>query len=116
MTRTLAVDSNNDIYVDGTGSLAVATGVAAVLQTCEHVVKAILKEMVFAQDQGMPYFETVWNGSPSTDPFEAAFRLRIAQVPDVTGIEDLQISQVGDAFTYTATISTIYGTGTISNG
>jgi hypothetical protein len=116
MTRTLGVDDNNDIYIDGAGNLAVVTGVVAVLQTCEHVVKAILKEMVFAQDQGMPYFETVWNGTPSTDPFEAAFRLRIAQVPDVTGIEDLEINQVADRFVYTATIATIYGTGTISNG
>lgn len=116
MTRTLAVDANNDIYIDGAGNLALVTGVTAVLQTCEHVVKTILKEMVFAQNQGMPYFETVWNGTPSTDPFDAAFRLRIAQVPDVTGIVDLEITQVADSFTYTATISTIYGTGTISNG
>lgn len=116
MTRTLAVDSNNDIYIDGTGNIAIATGLVAVLQTCEHVAKAILKEMVFAQDRGMPYFETVWNGTPTTNPFEAAFRSRVAQVPDVTGVTDLEVTQVADRFTYTATISTIYGTGTISNG
>lgn len=115
MTRTFAIDENNDFLVMGS-SLVIATGVTAVLNICEHVAKAILGEMVFAKDQGMPYFETVWTGTPTTAPFEAAFRLRIPQVEGVTEIQELTTEQVGDVMQYRATIVTVYGTGTISNG
>lgn len=115
MTQSFAVDSNNDFAMVG-GNLVMATGVQAVLYICEHVAKAILGEMVFAKDQGMPYFETVWSGTPTTAPFEAAFRARVAQVEGVVEITSLTTEQVGDEMQYTATIRTVYGTGTISNG
>lgn len=111
--RTLGVDTNNDLVLDGR-ALAVAVDLQAVLQVCAHCAKAILREMVFAQEQGMPYFETVWVGNPTTAPFEAAFRARIAQVDGVVAIDDLTTAQVGDSMVYEATIRTIYGTGAIS--
>lgn len=115
MTRSFAIDANNDFLVTGS-SLSIVTGVTAVLNICEHVAKAILGEMVFSKDQGMPYFETVWNGTPTTAPFEAAFRARVSQVEGVTEIVELTTAQVGDVMQYTATIRTVYGTGTITNG
>jgi hypothetical protein len=115
MTRTFAIDANNDFLLVG-ANLAIVTRVQAVLNICEHAAQAILEEMVFAKDQGMPYFETVWTGTPTTAPFEAAFRTRISQVEGVTEIQELTTAQVGDVMQYTATIRTVYGTGTISNG
>jgi hypothetical protein len=111
--KTLATNANNDFLVTGR-SLVFATGINAVLEVCAHAAKAILGEMVFAQDQGMPYFQTVWVGAPTTAPFEAAFRERIAQVPGVTGIDELITEQIGDRMQYSATIVTIYGTGTLN--
>jgi len=73
-----------------------------------------LGEMVFEQQQGMPYFQTVWVGAPTTAPFEAAFRERIVQVPGVTGIDELITEQIGDRMQYSATITTIYGTGALN--
>lgn len=113
MTTTFAIDANNDFLVMN-GTLQLATGQQAVLNICEHCAKAILKEMIFAQQNGMPYFETVWSGSPVTAPFEAAFRARIAQVEGVISIDELTTEQVGDAMQYSAVISTVYGTGTIN--
>lgn len=111
--RTFATTETNDFFVTGR-SLVFAADIDAVLLVCRHAAQAILGEMVFAQDQGMPYFETVWVGAPTTAPFEAAFRARIAQVPGVTGIEELITEQIGDRMRYSATINTIYGTGVIN--
>lgn len=113
MTRCFARDDNNDLFITG-GSLSIVTGIEAVLQICEHAAKAILGEMVFEQQKGMPYFETVWVGNPSTAAFEAAFRTRIAEIDGVTGIEELTTGQSGDSMQYSATIVTVYGTGTIN--
>ncbi len=111
--KTFATNATNDFLVVGR-SLVIVSDLAAVLLVCRHAAQAILGEMVFAQDQGMPYFETVWVGAPTTAPFEAAFRDRIARVPGVTEIQELTTEQTGDTMSYVATIVTVYGTGTIS--
>lgn len=111
--RTFATTQTNDFLVSGR-SLAWASNIDAVLLVCRHCAQAILGEMMFAKNQGMPYFETVWVGSPTTAPFEAAFRSRILQIEGVTGIEELTTAQVGDTMQYTATIITVYGTGVLN--
>lgn len=111
--KTFATTGTNDFLVSGR-SLVFASDVDAVLLVCRHVSQTILGEMVFAQDQGMPYFQTVWVGTPTTAPFEAAFRDRINQVSGVVSIDELITEQTGDTMRYSATITTIYGTGTLN--
>ena len=112
--RTFATTTpTNDFLVSGR-SLVLAGNIDAVLLVCRHCAEAILGEMMFAKNQGMPYFQTVWVGAPTTAPFEAAFRERISQVAGVTGIEELTTAQVGDKMQYSAVINTIYGAGTLN--
>lgn len=111
--RTFATTDTNDLALVGR-SLSLASGIDAVLLVCRHCAQAILGEMVFAADQGMPYFETVWVGAPSSAPFEAAFRERIAQIEGVESIESLEVFQEGDVMRYSARILTIYGAGEIN--
>lgn len=116
MTRTLAVTSNNDIYIGADGSLAVATARDAVLQACQQAAQTQLGEMILAVDQGLPNFEAVWNGAPNVGQWEAYLRRNLVAVPDVVGVESVTIDATGGSLTYTATIATIYGPGVISNG
>ena len=111
--RTFATTDTNDLALVGR-SLVLITDLQAVLDVCAHCAQAILGEMVFAKQQGMPYFETVWVGAPTTAPFEAAFRTRILQVPGVVGIDELTTEQTGDTMRYQAVIATIYGPGAIN--
>lgn len=111
--KTLAVNSRNDLTLSGR-SLSVATGLSATMSVCERCALAILGEMVFSQQDGMPYFETTWVGAPTTAPFEAAFRQRIQRVPGVLRIDDLTTAFEAGVMTYSATITTTYGTGTIN--
>lgn len=113
MTTTFQVDDKNDLLMTS-GTLTMATGVNAVLLVCEHAAQAILGEMVFATNDGMPYFETVWTGNPTTAPFEAAFRLRIPRIEGVESIEELTTEQVDGRMAYYAVINTIYGQGQIN--
>lgn len=114
MTRTLAVDANNDIYLGPGGRLAVVTGLDAVLLLCAHAAKTLLGEMVLAIDQGLPYFQALWSGAPNIPVFEAAYRQRILAVQDVTGIVEVTFTVQGSVLSYAATISTIYGTGVVN--
>lgn len=113
MTTTFGADANNDLFISGR-NLSVVSDIEAVLQICAQCAKAILGEMIFNVTGGMPYFETIWVGGPTTAAFEAAFRLRIPQVEGVTEIQELTTEQVGENMQYSATIVTVYGTGVIS--
>lgn len=111
MTQTFATDANNDLFLDKNGNIAIYTQLDAVLQCCEHAVQTLLGEMVLATDQGIPYMQTVFVGVPNLQIFESALREAILDVPDVTTITSLIISQEADVLQYTAVIQTIYGTG-----
>jgi len=114
MTRTFAVDAQNDLVIGSDDRLTIATDLLAVLQNCEHAAKTILAEMVLAIDQGLPYFEAVWIGVPNLPVFEAAYRQRILTVEGVTGIVSVTLSVSGNVLSYQAEIQTLFGTGVIN--
>lgn len=114
MTRSLSIDSNGDIYIGADGSLAVATGLAAVMQACAEAARTQLGEMLFAVDQGLPNFQAVWNGAPNVSQFEAYLRSNLLGVPDVISVDSVEIDASGGSLNYVATIKTIYGTGAIN--
>lgn len=114
MTRTLSVDTNNDIFIGADGLLSTSTGRNAVMQACQQAAQTLLAEMLFQADQGLPNFEAVWVGVPNLSQFEAYLRRNLALVPDVTGIQSVSAQIIGGTLQYTATIQTIYGTGTIN--
>lgn len=111
MTTTLAADASNDLFVNGSGVLATRTGLQAVLQVCEHAAKTVRGEMLFAVDQGLPYFTTAWAGSPNRPQFEAALRRALLAVPDVLDIVELETEAANNTLSYRVTIKTIYGVG-----
>lgn len=114
MTKTFAVNANNDIYIGDDGNLAIAIDLQAVLQACAQAAKTLLGEMVLNTDQGIPYFETVWNGVPQIQQFQAALRRAFLNVTGVVEVVSLITSQVDNTLQYTAVIRTVFGGGAIS--
>ena len=114
MTRTLAVDSNNDLYIGTDGLLAIATALQATLQAAQQAAQTQLAEMEYAVDQGLPNFAVVWNGSPNISQFDAYLRRALLGVAHVTGIRDLSITRGDNKLSYTATIETDYGPGVLN--
>ena len=109
MMRIFAVDHNNDLYLSPAGSLAINKDLAALMQACEHVMQALLNEMVFAQGRGLPYQETIWIGSPNLRLFEDAARSALRSVQGVTSVASFSASAADHVLTYQATIKSVYG-------
>lgn len=109
MTKVFTVDENNDLVIASDGKLGISSGLEAVMQACEHAAYAQLTEMVLAVDQGVPNFQTIWNGSPNVTQFEAALRRQIMAVADVVEVVSVVITVANNVLSYTATIRTIYG-------
>jgi hypothetical protein len=116
MTQTLAVNSDNDLYIGEDGNIAIFSGAQAVLQACEQAAKTIAGEMIFQDQDGIPDFQTIWRGgSPNLNQYETALREAILSVQDVTNIESLSVSISNHTLFYNAVINTIYGA-VIANG
>ena len=112
MTSTLSVNSDNDIFAVN-GVLQVATGLTAVLQTCERVVKVIIGEIPFNTTLGIDYLNDAF-GDVNVIKFAASARVQINRVSNVTSISNFETTVSGGVLSYTATIATTFGTGAIS--
>lgn len=115
MTITIGVNENNDIFVNSDGNLDMQIDLPATLQACAQISKAQLGEIIYSAQQGIPNFETVWNGVPNMAQWEAALRNAILSIEGVVNILNLTTSLANNVLSYTAEILTIYGTGTITN-
>lgn len=114
MTRVFTVDENNDLLIASDGRLSISADLEAVLQACEQAAKAQLAEMVLAVDQGVPTFQTVWNGAPNVAQFEAYLRRQLQNVEGVREVSALEVSVSDNVLSYTATILTQFGQGAIN--
>lgn len=114
MTRIFAIDSNNDLYLNNQGNLAINTDLQAVLQNCEHAAKAQMGEMIYAFDSGVPNFALIWNGSPNIPQFQAALRDTLLAVTGVLEVDSLVVNVANNVLSYSAIIRTIYGEGALN--
>lgn len=112
--RTLAVNSNNDIYIGSDGNLAIAEGIDAVIQQCEQAASIRLGELPYAQEKGTPFFDSVFTDSPDLGLYDMYLRKQFLGVPEVTGVQQIGFKQEGDVLQYEAIINTTFGSGVAS--
>ena len=112
--RTLSVNENNDLLLNELGNLTLKTDIDAVLLTARQYASTLLGEMIHNADQGVPYFGVAFGSSPNIAQFEAALRRRLLQCPGVGRVDALSASLSGDVLSYTATITTEFGQGTVN--
>ena len=111
--RTLKIDSNGNPIITN-GNFTFITDIDAVLQICEQVMKTQLGEYQYNQSKGVDYFGNVFTGTPNFQRFESQARSQIESVDGVIRVESLIYSLNENILTYNATISTIYGSGSIN--
>lgn len=114
MTKTFNTNNNNDIFIGSDGNLSIVTGLQAVLKGCESTSYAQLGEMVLAKNLGIPNFQAIWIGVPNYPIFELYLRNALLAVDGVSSVKSITISIKNNTLSYTATIVTIYGIGTVS--
>jgi len=122
--QTFAVNSDNDLYIDAQGNLAIVYDLQAVLQACKQAALTLLGEMVLQTTQGIPYLTAVWVGTPNIPAFEGALRTSWLAIQGVTGI--IELNTVIQPYTvpgttipitalsYSATIDTLFGSASIA--
>ena len=113
MTRIFQVNADNDIFATAGGRLAVAQDLQAVIQQCEHALKAQAGEMVYAVNRGVNALTRVFTGSPNLLSYEASARRQLDRIPDVVAVENFQATLVNNTLDYSVTIRTVFGSGLV---
>jgi hypothetical protein len=114
MSIVFAENKKRDIFLGSDNKLVFNSGLAATLQACQAAVEIQLGEAIYSQQNGVPNKVTAWEGTPNIQQFEFYTRKQILNVENVLDIEEFVSDQAGDILKYSATIKTIYGTGTIN--
>lgn len=109
MVKTIATNSSNDMFLDGSGNVAFNTGVDAIKDICASATKMRLGEAIYQTNLGMPMFESIFKGTPNVAIYESYLRKTIMTVDGVISIKSLTASVSDGVFSYKATIETRYG-------
>lgn len=116
MATAFAENENNDIFIDETGQLATVAGNVEALQRCKQVVETLRGELVFSPETGIDYFNTVLQGQPNLVQFNRQAEAQLRLIDVVSTVDSFVSNIVSDEVIYTASITTIFGTGEITNG
>lgn len=114
MVRILQTNDKNDIFTTPGGRLAIVTDLQAVIQQAEHAIAAQQGEMIYALTRGTDIERNLFSGSPNALSFESFARAALDRIPQITNVDSFDIELNGSTLSYTATITTVYGTGTLS--
>lgn len=104
----------DDIYLNSKGNISISYDIEAVLQACAQAAQTVIGEIIFNVNQGIPFFQTIWNGIPNTQQYTAALRVAFLNVPNVVEVVSLFTTQINNEFQYSAVIRTTFGSGGIS--
>jgi len=115
MVQTFSLNANNDIFLDSSGNLSISTGLPALVEICLNVTKAMLGEMVLTINNGLPYFQAVFTGVPNLAVFQTYLINALNGIDGVNSVQNVSMSLNDNMLSFTAVISTIYGTTTLAN-
>ena len=112
--KTFNINGNNDLCLGNDGNLSVVQGEAAVKNGCSQYVKALRGEMLHKMDKGIPYWKTTFGRQADLPLFEAAFRERMREIPQVTAVVSFSATLSDNELNYVAVLQTEYGSITLN--
>lgn len=114
--KTFLTDENNDFAIGASGNFELISDAAALSQILVEYAQTAREEMVTQQTQGMPFFATAFGRTANIAQYEAAFRKRMMDHPDVTGVLAFFGEINEGVLSYQAVIQSVYGQIEVNNG
>lgn len=106
---TIATNSDNDIYKDSSGNLALLTDINALANVSRNVILTTLGEPEYNQEDGIPYFETIFTDNPKIDLLQAAQVARLEQLEGVNRVSNYEYNQSNGVYSYSLIEHTTFG-------
>ena len=104
----------NDLYLDGSGNIAIVEDIYALSNITLNAVRTSVGELQYNLSKGVPYFTTIFAGKEFIPVWKKAMTDTVESVDGVDSVQDFQITITGNTLTYSMTIKTIAGVVTIN--
>ena len=110
MTKVLAENSNNDLFVQPNNQLGVFLDLDATVQLCKTVIETQRGELQYDTTRGIPTSSTLWAGVAEQSRFRFYCIEALRAVSGVQEILRFDTELVDDVLEYVAIIKTDFGT------
>ena len=107
--QTIAINSDNDIYINSAGNLVVKTDLQAMGDIITNKSQTNINELLYNTEKGIDFFNTIFASPYYPDLFQAEVTAQIEDTDAVQKITDFTSSESDGVFSYTAKIQTDYG-------
>lgn len=104
---TFAYDDNtSDLMLDRNGNLLMATGRQALSYITQNAIRTVRGELIFAVDQGVPYFTTIFASPPNLPMWEFYVKDTALSVPGVLAVTSFRHEIKNNAVNYEMVMET----------
>lgn len=107
--KTIATNSDNDIYIDSNGNLAMLKDINALANVSKNVILQTYGEAEYNQESGIPYFETIFTDTPKIDLLQAAQIAALENLEDVNRVSNYEYEQSEGVYSYSLIEHTTFG-------
>lgn len=108
--KTIALNKDNDLYLDDGGNLALALESDAMSEISKNIVLTNKGELEFAILNGLPYMETIFSENGNFDIFQAEIIQALEKLDGVQRVSSFSYIVVDKVYSYSVTLITDYGT------
>ena len=107
--KTLAINSDNDIFLDNSGNLAIAVDLKAMANIYTNKSQANLGELPYNTDKGIDFFNTIFSSPCYPDLFQNEVLTQLEDTEKTLEILNYTDEIKDDVYSYSVEILTEYG-------
>lgn len=106
---TIGIDENNDIYIDSNNNLALKSDLDAMGDIFVNKVQTVKGELLYNNDKGIDYFNTIFGEPPYPDVFQSQVIAELSDTEDTQKVSAYDYTINNNIYSYTVDCETTYG-------
>lgn len=106
---TITTNNNNDIFIDKYNNLSMTSNIDALANVIKNVILTRYNELLYNQEKGVKYFETIFNDKPDITSFQVSIIKEVLKVDKVLKVINFKYEIINNLFKYELLIQTEFG-------
>lgn len=107
--RTIAIDENNDIFLDNSNNLAVKTDLEAMGDIFINKSQTVLGELLYNTEKGIDFFNTIFSSPTYPDLFQNEVITQLEDTDETQKVTGFAGSISDRVYNYSVDIQTSWG-------
>ena len=112
--QTIAINSDNDIYINSSGNLVVKSDLEAMGDILINKSQTASDELLYNTEKGIDFFNTIFASPYYPDLFQAELIKQLEDTDGVQKISGYEYREADGIYSYTVKVQTDYGTAVLN--